>query len=222
MDKTTLAIDRKFIRKAMSILLLGGVLALILGIWINGIVTGEGWNSKSSYAYEVLTYLVIAALVFIIGLVITYAVGVKTNYMDCFRVRRSYAYEIRKQSVLKYSPIGAVIVCFVKSRTGYITLSERTPGKGTVLLFFIVAFVCYSLIIAVTVTFFLTLSKLGYIIAIAVQPWIFTVFASFHKIPVYLGIWNIHKAAILCIALFALWILSLKRLKRICYKSNMY
>ncbi|MDO5522202.1 MAG: hypothetical protein Q4G58_17035 [bacterium] len=217
MDQTTLKMDQKLIRNLMAGSFAGIFLTVAIGCGIYYMVSGPLWTSGNIRSFEVCTYLALALMVFVIGLVITYCVGVRMNYMDHFRVRRSYAYKIRKQSVMMYSPIAALFVCIVKAGSGYVILSQRTPNLGTYLLFFVVAYLLYTVMIGAAVTFLLTLKKFSYIVAIGILPWIFTYFASNNTIPVWLGIWNIGKAAALCVAVAFLWGVLLLRLKKICY-----
>ncbi|MDO5294323.1 MAG: hypothetical protein Q4F05_16425 [bacterium] len=222
MDRTTLTMDRKQIRNLMAIILAGIIIAAAIGCVIYYLSSGFLFTNDNKRTFEVLTYLALALMIFVIGLVITYVVGVRTNYTDAFRVRRSYAYQIRKQSIMIYSPIAAILVCIVKAGSGYVMLSQRKPELVSYILFWIVVYLLYTMLIAAAVTFLLSLSKVAYIGVLILQPWIFTYFASINKIPVYLGVWNIGKTAILCGVVALLWILLLIRLKRVCYRINTY
>lgn len=221
MDTTTLAMDKKSIQRYMRRAFLSLICVAAIGLGIYYLVSGEVWVKDNMRRLEELTYGMLAFMVLVISLIITYVVGPRKNYTDCFRVRRSYAYEIRKQSILIYSPIAAAFVCLIKAGTGYATLSQRTVGSMTHIAFFIVAYLLYTVIIAAAVTFCLTLSKSMYSLAVVVQAWLLVYVAVMGRIPVWLGIWNIKKAAMLGIAVACLWMYLLKRLKRLCLCSNL-
>ncbi len=214
MDDTTLELDKKYLKK----ILLAIIAILLVGITIASLITryvaGNILVADNQREIEAAMYPVLAFLVFVLSLSITYSYGLRDNYMDSFRVRRKYAYYIRKRSILLYSPVFALFGLLAKS-AWVVSYYEGQKKDGLeIALFLVVVYLFYTLVIGTAITILACVNKFVYILFFAIQPWIFVVFATYNRIPFTLGLWNTGKTAVLCVAIAVVWYLALLCLKR--------